>query len=97
MVFDLAVKLPDLSAEKTGEASQHTGAGRATKESDIDLDAGILLRKKAGDAVKKGETLAVLYGDEEKIQCAAKELRDAYFIGQKQPSPRKLILEKLGL
>ncbi len=97
LVSDTDGIVQDLSAEKTGEASQHTGAGRATKESDIDLDAGILLRKKAGDAVKKGETLAVLYGDEEKIQCAAKELRDAYFIGQKQPSPRKLILEKLGL
>ncbi len=51
-----------IEAGSVGLASQHTGAGRATKEDSVDLAAGILLHKKVGDKVSRGECLATLYG-----------------------------------
>jgi len=46
------------------------GAGRATKESEIDLAVGIVLHKKVGDFVKKGESLATVYSNTEDLaQC----------------------------
>ena len=47
-----------IDARSVGLASQHTGAGRATKGDGIDLSAGIMLHKKTGDPVKKGDLLA---------------------------------------
>jgi pyrimidine-nucleoside phosphorylase len=43
------------------------GAGRATKESEIDLAVGIVLHKKVGDAVKEGESLATIHANTENI------------------------------
>ena len=37
------------------------GAGRATKEAEIDLAVGIVLHKKIGDSVKKGDTLLTIH------------------------------------
>ena len=41
------------------------GAGRETKEDAVDMGAGIILRKKTGDKVQKGDTLAILCSDRE--------------------------------
>lgn len=49
-----------IAARTIGLASQHTGAGRATKEDQIDLAAGVYLHKKVGDAVKQGDVLGDL-------------------------------------
>lgn len=50
-----------IQAEEIGIAAMMLGAGRETKDSVIDLAAGVELRKKIGDPVKAGETLAVLH------------------------------------
>ncbi|WP_059043533.1 pyrimidine-nucleoside phosphorylase [Paenibacillus rubinfantis] len=50
-----------IQAEEIGIAAMMLGAGRETKESVIDLAAGVELRKKIGDPVEVGETLAVLH------------------------------------
>ena len=42
------------------------GAGRATKDDVIDFKAGIMLLKKPGDKVSKGDVIARLYTDKEK-------------------------------
>ena len=44
-----------IACEDIGICSLLLGGGRETKESEIDLSVGILLEKKKGDAVKKGE------------------------------------------
>lgn len=81
-----------ISAEQIGFASQHSGAGRATKEENIDLSAGISLKKKVGDTYKDGDVLAVVFGqDLEKVQRAAKEAEKAFIIGKNQVEPYKLI------
>jgi len=44
------------------------GAGRATKESEIDLAVGLMLRKKIGDQVQKGESLVTIYSNFENVE-----------------------------
>jgi pyrimidine-nucleoside phosphorylase len=39
------------------------GAGRQTKEDDIDLSVGIVLNKKVGDKVKAGESLLTIHSN----------------------------------
>lgn len=72
-----------VDAEQYGMASLALGAGRNTKEESIDYTAGIVLAKKTGDRVAKGETLATLYttekqgniGQAEKIFLTATDIR----------------------
>ncbi|PNB76520.1 pyrimidine-nucleoside phosphorylase, partial [Pseudomonas sp. FW305-BF6] len=54
-------------ADAVGTAAMKLGAGRATKESVIDLAVGLMLNKKVGDAVKKGESLVTVYSNTEDI------------------------------
>ena len=87
-----------VEAKKIGLASQHTGAGRATKEDDVDLSAGIVLNKKVGDHVETGEVLAVIYGNQqEKVETAAKEAKTAFAIGSSPVDSPVLIKEIIGL
>ncbi len=81
-----------MQTEKCGLASVVLGAGRASKEDKIDYSAGILLQKKIGDRVEKGQTLAVLCTNrQEKVEEAAAMLRDAIRIGANQPQQTPLI------
>ena len=52
------------------------GGGRETKESKIDLSVGVVLKKKVGDYVKKGDVIATLYANSEEKLKAAKERFD---------------------
>ena len=68
-----------MEAKDIGLVSMHLGGGRATKDSEIDLSVGVILHKKVGDKVEKGESLATIHASsEEKAQEAAKLLRDCY-------------------
>jgi len=61
-------------AEKIGSASVVLGAGRATKDDAIDYTAGIILHKKTGDKVQKGELIAELFTDEESRLVSAETM-----------------------
>ncbi len=50
-----------MDTEKIGICAVILGAGRETKDSAIDMSAGIVLKKKTGDKISKGEALAVLH------------------------------------
>lgn len=54
-----------MDTESCGIASAMLGAGRETKDSQIDFAAGIILKKKVGDYVEAGEPMAVFYADKE--------------------------------
>lgn len=71
-----------MNTEMVGNASVGLGAGRITKEDVIDFAAGIVLHKKTGDKVEKGECLATLYADhEEKFDAAEEMFRAALTFG----------------
>lgn len=79
-------------AEDVGIACMTLGGGRETKESVIDLSVGILLKKKNGDAVTKGDTLAVIYGnDRGKMQTAAIKVQNAYEITAEQEKAQPVV------
>jgi len=81
-----------IAARNIGMASQHTGAGRETKDDEIDMSAGIILRKKVGDRVEKGEALCTLFGsDTAKLEAAAPLAHAAFMIGGEAKRPEPLI------
>ncbi|WP_066893154.1 pyrimidine-nucleoside phosphorylase [Clostridium nigeriense] len=53
-----------INAEAFGLIAMELGAGRETKESDIDLAVGIVLNKKREDKVKEGEVLAYIHSND---------------------------------
>lgn len=83
-----------IHTRQMGMASVHTGAGRMTKEETPDPGAGILLQKKIGDAVSKGECLAKVFGNNPKtLENAALECQKAYVIKSEKSNPAPLILD----
>ncbi len=66
-------------AENIGIACMTLGGGRETKDSVIDLAVGIIMDKKIGDKVKKGDTLATIYAnDQEKANKAVDMILESY-------------------
>ena len=64
-----------IHAEAFGLIAMELGAGRATKESEIDLAVGIVLNKKRGEKVNKGDVLAYIHSNsDEKIEKDRKSI-----------------------
>lgn len=81
-----------MDTEKCGIASVELGAGREKKEDPIDYSAGIVLRKKVGDFVRKGEVLASFYSSEEsKCRTAEQTFTQALRIQDARPEQTALI------
>lgn len=79
-----------------GRASQETGAGRAYKEQPLDFGAGIVMKKRLGDAVEAGEAIAEIYAQtEEKCARAEEYLQKALTIGEAPDELPPLILKIL--
>lgn len=57
----------EIVADAIGTAAMWLGAGRATKESEIDLAVGLMLNKKIGDSVKTGESLVTIHANRENV------------------------------
>lgn len=65
--------------DEVGICSMILGGGRETKESEIDLSVGIILKKKVGDFVKKGDILAEIHSNNaEKTKEAMTRLLKTY-------------------
>ena len=76
-----------IQAEQVGLVSMHLGVGRATKESTIDLSVGVVLNKKLGDFVEKGESLGKIHAsDPEKGREAVRLLRECYEFSEEKVS-----------
>jgi pyrimidine-nucleoside phosphorylase len=85
-----------ICAWKIGTASMNLGAGRQRKEDAIDYAVGVMLNKKVGDKVAKGEPLACLHAnDKEKAAAAHKLLAESYTISgapvEKPPLIREIV------
>ena len=82
----------EIAADDIGMISLHLGGGRATKESVIDLSVGLLLKKKVGDKVEKGDVLAEIHAaSREKAEEAVKMLRGSYKITKGVPERKPFI------
>lgn len=85
-----------IESENMGVAASILGAGRETKESEIDLAVGIVLEKKVGDKVKKGDTLAVIHSNKENVDDVIERVKNCYSFGDDEVHPtliKKVITE----
>ena len=79
-------------AERIGRAATLLGAGREKKDDTIDYSAGIVLKKKLGDKVTRGECIAVLHTDKPNAtKHAEKEFLSAVEITSEQKTKEPLI------
>lgn len=77
-----------------GIASMRLGAGRETKDDVIDPAAGIILNKKLGDNVAKGDLLLTLYTERPGMQNMTSDiLNDFDFSSEAIPEPK--VVEEL--
>jgi len=81
-----------VNARSVGRASMALGAGRETVDSRIDPSVGILLNKKIGDRVEKGEPLCtVFYNQAAKFESVRQPLLEAFAIDPDRVEPPPLI------
>ena len=86
--------LASMNAETIGLSSVVLGAGRKTKEDMIDYTAGIILEKKAGEEVKKGEVLARLYtNNADSLDESERMLLSALKFSKEKPVTKPLIYD----
>ncbi len=85
-----------VDTEGYGISSLLLGAGRNTKEENIDFAAGIVLKKKTGDYVKEGEELCVMYtSDEKRFEGAVNKFYESTVILSDEPKKRPLVLDRV--
>lgn len=73
-----------MNAEELGNISVLLGAGRASKDDEIDYTAGIIMLKKTGEKVNKGDALCTLFSNnEEALKTAKEQYLRAVKIGEK--------------
>ena len=81
-----------MNTEMIGKAAAALGAGREKTTDSVDHTAGIVLRKKTGDAVRSGDVIAVLYTNKEASEIeAARLLSEAITYSAEKPAEESLI------
>ncbi|TYB95683.1 MAG: thymidine phosphorylase [Kosmotoga sp.] len=81
-----------IQTENIGRASMLLGAGRVRKEDNIDPSVGIVVEKKIGDYVEKGDSLAAIYfNNKEKYSEPAKLMEDSFEITEGYVEKQQLI------
>ncbi|SMB87416.1 thymidine phosphorylase [Desulfonispora thiosulfatigenes DSM 11270] len=83
----------EIKSDKIGIVASILGAGRKTKDSIIDLAVGIILHKKIGDQVQKGEVLATIHSNQENVNQAIDMIYDSYNFNLKPVNPPPLIID----
>ena len=89
--FEICKNLIEIKSEKEGFiktidalaiglGSCHLGGGRLTLEDTIDMSAGIILNKKVGDHVEKGELLCTLHTNKENVESVIEQVKNAFIL-----------------
>ena len=86
-----------IGAVDVGMAALRLGAGRRTKDDDIDHSVGVVCVKKRGDAVSAGDTVAEIHAhDETAAVRAGDEVLAAYTFGVQPPPAQPIVLETIS-
>lgn len=97
--FELPAKesgyVAEIVADAVGTAAMLLGAGRATKESQIDLAVGLVLRKKIGDPVEEGESLVTIYSNTENVEAVKEKLYENIKLSSEAVHAPTLIYEQI--
>ncbi|MFE8702603.1 pyrimidine-nucleoside phosphorylase [Cytobacillus sp. FJAT-54145] len=87
--------ISDMVADEIGTAAMLLGAGRATKDSQIDLAVGLVLNKKIGDEVKRGESIVTIYSNFEQVEEVKDKLYKNIKITPERAEAQRLIYEEI--
>ncbi|WP_243521635.1 pyrimidine-nucleoside phosphorylase [Bacillus pseudomycoides] len=91
-VIDVPAKtsgvVSNIVADEIGIAAMLLGAGRATKEDEIDLAVGLMLRKKVGEVVKEGEPLVTIYANRENVEDVKAKIHENISVSEKAETPK---------
>lgn len=79
--------ITSMDTEGLGIAAGILGAGRNKKEDPVDFSAGIVLRHKVNDFVRKGDVLATLHTSTDMLATSAAKRLDACYTISEQPAP----------
>ncbi|KAB7672877.1 pyrimidine-nucleoside phosphorylase [Bacillus sp. B1-b2] len=85
--------ISEITADSIGTAAMILGAGRATKDSEIDLAVGLVLRKKIGDQVNEGDSLVTIYSNNEDVEEVKNSLYEHIQISSEEVKAPTLIYE----
>lgn len=90
--------IKSINTESCGRVAMILGAGRETKDSNIDFSAGIFLNKKVEEQINCGEVLATLYSDDiKKCKSAEKILLNAIKVSDTPPNHTQLIYARVSI
>lgn len=86
--FEFVVKadkdgfVTDIVANELGRAAMLLGAGRHTKDDEIDLAVGLYLHKKVGDKIEKNDVLCTIHANTDQIDHVEKIVKNNIIIGK---------------
>ena len=85
----------DINALEIGLSSMQLGGGRETLDDEIDMAAGIMLEKKVGDTVKKGDVLCYLHTNKEGdiVSHVTENVTNAYVLTKEYVVKPRVVLE----
>ena len=87
----------ELGAVRVGQAALHLGAGRQTKDDEIDHAVGVVCLRKRGDRVAQGEALCEIHArTEEAAADAAQELERAYVLADEPPPESAVVIDVIA-
>ncbi|HZK44008.1 MAG TPA: pyrimidine-nucleoside phosphorylase [Syntrophomonadaceae bacterium] len=84
--------IQEIDAEKIGTTAMQLGAGRKTKDDDIDFAAGVTICKKVGEQVNADDIICVLHTNLDESKQAEDSAKDAFTVGDIKPAPQDNIL-----
>ena len=90
-IIDLPAKksgvVSEMVADQLGIAAMILGAGRRTKEDQIDFSVGLMLRKKVADSVVEGETLITIYANSPDVEDVKAKIYESITIAETADEP----------
>ena len=85
-----------IQCEQVGIASMLLGGGREKKEDSIDPAVGLVLHKKVGDRVARGEPLCTIhYNSETRVGAARQMLEESYQTAEQSPASARPLVHGL--
>ena len=88
--------IQSIDSRIVGESAVLLGAGREKKTDTIDYGAGIVLYKKTCDKVSVGDTIAILYAEnDERLKNGERLFNMSYVIGYEKPEMKPLIYKTI--
>ena len=97
IVAETSGYITSMNAELVGISSVALGAGREKKGDPIDPAAGIILERKTGDYVEKGDVIArLLTGDESRLDEGERIFREALVFGESAPELEPLFFARVS-